>query len=93
MSAVAQRSAGAKRLWPISAQAARAAAPRVPLHAVRGPQPEQTAHAERARMTLDPRRAAPQRAAHWRDSSTRRIKSALAPMGDRPTFSSGEGRT
>ena len=37
------------------------------------------------------RRAAPKPAARWRDSSTGRAMSALAPSGDRSTYSSSEG--
>jgi hypothetical protein len=37
------------------------------------------------------RRAAPEPAVRWRDSSPGRTASTLAPSGDRSTYSSNEG--
>ncbi len=39
------------------------------------------------------RRAAPKPAARWRDPSTGRLTSALAPSGDRLRHSADEGQT
>ena len=39
------------------------------------------------------RRAAPKPAARWRNPPTGRLASALAPLGDRLTYPSGEGQT
>jgi len=45
----------------------------------------------RARATQGPLRGRAKPAARWRDSSTGRITSALAPPGDRTTYPLDEG--